>query len=75
MYEWIDIQSPADFAKLGGVLDAVFQTKRVVDILTNGINSAVRGVLIERSYVDKDYRSTYYHFYAKMGREYPPASE
>ena len=70
MYEWIDIQSPADFAKLGGVLDAVFQTKRVVDILTNGINSAVRGVLIERSYVDKDYRSTYYHFYAKMGREY-----
>lgn len=70
MYTWLDIRSPEDFAQLHQQLDAVFGSKRVVEILTNGINSAVCGVLIERSYIDKDYRSTYYHFYAKMGREY-----
>ena len=30
----------------------------------------MKGVLIERKYVDKDYRSTYYHFYAKKGQHY-----
>ena len=29
-------------------------------------------MLIERNYVDKDYRSTYYNFYAKKGQRYEP---
>lgn len=70
MYTWLEIRAATDFAQLHAVLDPVFDTRRVVEILTNGINAAVCGVLIERAYVDKDYRSTYYHFYAKMGREY-----
>ena len=32
--------------------------------------TAAKGVLIERGYVDKDYRSTFYNFYAKKGRHY-----
>ena len=32
----------------------------------------MKGVLIERNYVDKDYRSTYYNFYAKKGQWYRP---
>jgi hypothetical protein len=30
----------------------------------------VKAVLIERNYIDKDYRSTYYNFYAKKGQRY-----
>jgi hypothetical protein len=33
---------------------------------------AVRGVLIEKNYIDKDYRNTYYNFYAKKGQKYRP---
>lgn len=34
------------------------------------ISSAVKAILIEQPYIDKDYRSTYYHFYAKKGQRY-----
>lgn len=70
MYEWIDIREPADFAELTKRLEADFEAPRVVKILQEGINSSVAGVLIERDYIDKDYRSVFYHFYAKMGRPY-----
>ena len=29
-------------------------------------------MLVEHGYVDKDYRSTFYNFYAKKGRQYRP---
>ena len=29
-------------------------------------------MLVEHGYIDKDYRSTFYNFYAKMGRQYRP---
>ncbi|MGZ3240476.1 MAG: hypothetical protein ACXWJK_08860 [Burkholderiaceae bacterium] len=38
--------------------------------LSMDISSAVKGVLIEYNYIDKDYRSTFYHFYAKKGQLY-----
>lgn len=34
------------------------------------ISSAVKAILIEQPYIDKDYRSTYYQFYAKKGQRY-----
>ncbi|WP_244788342.1 hypothetical protein [Cupriavidus pauculus] len=52
------------------------ETTRAYDLETVGqelsmaMTPAVKGLLIELSYVDKDYRSTYYHFYAKKGRRY-----
>jgi len=70
MYRWISISSAVDFSQLAAALAPEFGPDRVVQILRDGINSAVQGVLIEDGYVDKDYRSTYYHFYSKMGRPY-----
>lgn len=70
MYRWINISSADDFSQLAAALAPEFGPDRVVQILRDGINSAVQGVLIEDGYVDKDYRSTYYHFYSKMGRPY-----
>jgi hypothetical protein len=67
MYRLINISSAADFSQLAAALAPEFGPDRVVQILRDGINSAVQGVLIEDGYVDKDYRSTYYHFYSKMG--------
>lgn len=47
-----------------------YDLERVAQELSVAMTSAVKGLLIELSYVDKDYRSTYYHFYAKKGRRY-----
>ena len=44
--------------------------KRSRGSLKNNISSEVSGVLVEHDYIDKDYRSTFYNFYAKMGRPY-----
>jgi hypothetical protein len=40
--------------------------------LAASISGAVKSVLIEMNYIDKDYRSTYYNFYAKKGQQYRP---
>jgi hypothetical protein len=69
-YRWISIGVSADFQQLEAALDPEFDARRIVNLLTGGINAAIKGVLIEYGYVDKDYRSTYYHFYSKMGRPY-----
>ena len=34
------------------------------------VTDAAKGMLVEHGYIDKDYRSTFYNFYAKKGREY-----
>jgi len=38
--------------------------------LAAALSPAVKGVLVEHNYIDKDYRSTYYGFYAKKGKRY-----
>jgi hypothetical protein len=70
MYKWISLSSSADLAKLETELSAEYGPARVAKKLAGGISNAVKGLLIERNYVDKDYRSTYYHFYAKKGQRY-----
>ena len=72
MYTWLSLNSPADLAQLAELVSDEYDPKRVADQLTVGVSSAVKGVLIERNYVDKDYRSTYYNFYAKKGQWYRP---
>ena len=69
-YDWIEITEPKDYDQLTEVLDLEFQPQRVSDQLQNAITDQVGIVLIEHGYVDKDYRSTFYNFYAKMGRSY-----
>src|ERR1039457_228798 len=70
MYTWIPINSGADLAQLEKHISEEFGPARVAKTLADGISDSVKGVLVEHNYIDKDYRSTYYHFYAKKGLRY-----
>jgi len=70
MYTWVPLNSTADLAGLGTQISAEYDPQNIVKKLSAGLSSAVKAVLVERSYVDKDYRSTYYNFYAKKGQSY-----
>jgi len=70
LYRWITIDAGAGFEQLEGILPSEFQPKKVVQRLREGLTAAVKGVLVEFDYVDKDYRSTFYNYYAKKGRKY-----
>ena len=72
MFTWLSLNSPADLAQLEKLVSGEYGPKKVANQLAEGVSSAVKGVLIERNYVDKDYRSTYYNFYAKKGQRYRP---
>jgi hypothetical protein len=69
-YKWVSIGSAADYDDLIPLLDRDFDPNTVVNTLRDGIRGTVAGVLVEREYIDKDYRSTFYQFYAKKGRTY-----
>lgn len=70
MYKWISLATSADLAQLPNHITSEYNSDRVAKILSQGISDAVKGVLIEYNYIDKDYRSTYYNFYAKKGQYY-----
>lgn len=72
MYTWLKLDSAADLAQLEQHIDSEYLPKYVANKLTKGLSDAVKEILIERNYIDKDYRSTYYSFYAKKGRRYRP---
>lgn len=72
MYKWMPIGSAADLTNLESALDPEYSPKAVAAKLAAGLSAAVKGILIEYNYVDKDYRSTYYNFYSKKGRRYRP---
>ena len=69
-YDWIDLQTPEDYDRLMGVVDPEFDPKYIAESLKSEVTAAAKGVLVEHGYVDKDYRSTFYNFYAKKGRQY-----
>ena len=69
-YDWLEIREPDDYQRLTQLLDLEFAPETVSKQLQNQITSAVKFVLLEHDYVDKDYRSTFYNFYAKKGRRY-----
>ena len=69
-YDWIDVQAPQDYNRLIEVLDAEFDPEGIAESLKTQVTAAAKGVLVEHGYVDKDYRSTFYNFYAKKGRQY-----
>ena len=70
MYRWVSIGSESDYDQILSLVDSEFDPQKVVPRLKEAISTAVRGMLIEYNYVDKDYRSTYYNFYSKKGRSY-----
>ncbi len=69
---WMTLASAADLTQLDQHIDPEYAPKSVAKKLTVGLSDAVKGILIERNYIDKDYRSTYYNFYAKKGLRYRP---
>lgn len=70
MSDWIVIAKPRDFNQLKKFLSVNYNPAIVASVLQAGIASAVKGIFIEYNYIDKDYRSTFYNFYAKKGKYY-----
>ena len=71
-YSWIKLETLADYDRLVDFLDPEFDPKGIARRLKDQLTHATKGILVEHGYVDKDYRSTFYNFYAKMGRAYRP---
>lgn len=69
-YAWVKIDDVTDFDRLESLIDPEFAPRAVVGKLKEGISRRVHGILVEREYIDKDYRSTFYKHYAKKGRTY-----
>ena len=69
-YKWLKIEKPNDFDQLIAIVPKEYDPKMVASELKASIAPTVCAVLVELGYIDKDYRSTYYKFYAKKGREY-----
>jgi len=69
-YRWIPLDTNDDFDKLSECIDSEYEPGVVAEFLKNGLSPAVKAVLVEANYVDKDYRSTYYSFYSKKGLYY-----
>lgn len=70
MYTWLKLNSGADLEALCEEIPEEYAPKRIVGKLRQGISGAVKAILVERNYTDKDYRSVFYNFYAKKGRSY-----
>ena len=71
-YDWIDVGDPQGYNRLVELVDREFDPEGIAHRLESEVTDAVKGVLVEHGYVDKDYRSTFYNFYAKKGRQYRP---
>ena len=69
-YDWIKIDKPKDYEQLIRLVGGEFEPRRIVEKLKASITSRVKAMLVEHDYLDKDYRSTLYNFYAKKGRPY-----
>jgi len=70
VFVWRDINGIGDLKSALGTLPHEFVDEQVLMMLDERVSGAVKGLLIEHNYVDKDYRSVFYKFYAKRGDEY-----
>jgi len=57
MYTWMPLISRADLAGLTKHISAEYSPEVVAKRFADGMSDAVKGVLIEGNYIDKDYRS------------------
>ena len=57
---WIDLKDGDGYDQLLDLLDPEFNPKAIAASLKSQVTGAAKGVLVERGYVDKDYRSTLY---------------
>ncbi len=70
MYTWMPVSAATGLTDLKNHIPPEYDPEGVSTKLASGISAAVKAVLIEQPYIDKDYRSTYYNFYAKKGQRY-----
>lgn len=71
-YEWIEVGGPDDYENIAKFISGEFLGGAVIPLLRKVLSGSVKRVLIEHPYIDKDYRSTYYAFYAKRARPFRP---
>lgn len=69
-YKLFDISTPQDLDAIAADLPEHYAAQDVVAELKLGLDPVVKKVLVEYYYVDKDYRSTYYNYYAKKAYRY-----
>jgi len=70
LFKILEISSPADCKKLWETVPKDYLSNPLMDLLCRNLSNKIRTIVIEYPYVDKDYRSTYYGFYAKRHRTY-----
>ena len=54
MYTWLPLASSADVAQLAQQIDAEYAPNVVAKKIADGLSGAVKAILIERNYIDKD---------------------
>ena len=64
------LKTPKATSSCSRYWDPEFDPEGITRSLKSQVTDAAKGVLVEHGYVDKDYRSTFYNFYAKKGRHY-----
>lgn len=72
-YELFEINAPSDFDALADYLPEHYAPRDVVEQLKAGLDARCARIIVEDYYNDKDYRSTYYNYYAKKGYRYDPS--
>jgi hypothetical protein len=69
-YKLFEISKPDDLNALADYLDDSYEPQAVIDQLKKGLDPRCKRIVLETFYNDKDYRSTYYNYYAKKGYRY-----
>lgn len=69
-YKLFEVNQPNDLDAVLDYLDECYQPSVVIEQLKRGLDARCKRILLETYYNDKDYRSTYYHYYAKKGYRY-----
>jgi len=70
LFPIVQIEASDDWGHLPA-LTGHFLTARAYAELRGFLGDAVKSIIVERGYVDKDYRDTYAGFYAKKFADYP----
>jgi hypothetical protein len=71
-YKLFEISASSDLDALTEHLPEDYEPDFVIAQLKVGLDARCARILVEDYYNDKDYRSTYYHYYAKKGYRYEP---
>lgn len=69
-YTWMPLSGTTGLTDLKNHIPEQYDPARVAVRLAAGMSAGVKSVLIESQYIDKDYRCTFYNFYAKKGQQY-----